>query len=63
MEANGSLRYTDALKSSSNGLQSYANALLKAFNGWVWLIKPLNASEVAQSIKWSAIEWLEVFDS
>ena len=53
MEANGTQRYADAFKSTSDGLQSYANGLLKAFNGWV---KPLNATEAAQSVKWSATE-------
>ena len=33
MEANGTLRYADAFKSTVDGLQSYANALLHAFNG------------------------------
>ena len=33
MGANGTLWYADAFESTVDGLQSSANALLKAFNG------------------------------
>lgn len=33
MEANGTQQYADVFKGTVDSLQSYANALLQAFNG------------------------------